>query len=227
MAGRRRAAEEGGPPPGGGGAGGGRWCGCARGGVAVIGVVVVSGVSTILPRLGGLGSITSLQLFVYSTLGLGALGGLRPWWEVAAQWAVRVAWAVLLITPGFLLSPRSAERKAVAAVYHSLADDLRAIGTPGSYAARDTVTAALNEAYDAMLTGRAAASGRSRRDMHLMAVLNASHQIVEAASTLRVAGEKVPPWVTDTLDRLADAVLDGHGPGSGMLGLPGAPARAR
>ena len=29
----------------------------------------------------------------------------------------------------------------------------------------------------------------------------------------------MPPWVSDTLDRLADAVLDGHGPGSGMLGL--------
>ena len=198
-----------------------------RGWIAVVAVVVVAGVSTILTRLGGIGSITSLQLFVYSTLGLGALGGLRPWWEIVAQWAVGVAWALLLITPGFLLSPRSVERKAVAAVYHSLANDLRAIGTPGSYNARDAVTAALNEAYDAMLTGRAAASGRSRRDMHLMAVLNASHQIVEATSTLRVAGEKVPPWVTDTLDRLADAVLDGHGPGSGMLGLPGARVRAR
>src|SRR3984885_6379277 len=213
MAGRSRAAEEGAYPLGGNG--------------GVVAVVVVAGVSTILTRVGGLGSITSLQLFVYSTLGLGALGGLRPWWEVAAQWAVGVAWALLLITPGFLLSPRSVERKAVAAVYHSLADDLRAIGTPGSHSARDAVTAALNDAYDAMLTGRAASSGRSRRDMHLMAVLNASHQIVEATSTLRVSGEKVPPWVTDTLDRLADAVLDEHGPGSGMLGLRGARVRAR
>jgi uncharacterized membrane protein YccC len=198
-----------------------------RGWVAVVVVVVMAGVSSILTRLGGIGSITSLQLFVYSTLGLGALGGLRPWWEIAAQWAVGVAWALLLITPGFLLSPRSVERKAVAAVYRRLADDLRAIGTPASADARDAVTAALNAAYDAMLTGRAASSGRSRRDMHLMAVLNASHQIVEATSTLRVAGEKAPPWVTDTLDRLADAVLDGHGPGSGMLGLRGARVRAR
>ena len=122
------------------------------------------------------------------------------------------------------------ERKAVAAVYHALAPDLRAIGTPGSSDARDAVTAALNEAYDAMLTGRAGVNGRSRRDMHLMAVLNASHQIVEATSTLRVAGEQVPPWVTDTLDRLADAVLDGHGR-LGNAGAPGfepaGPARRR
>src|SRR6202451_1515749 len=167
MAGRRRAAEEGGPPPGGGGAGGGRWCGCARGGVAVIAVVVVAGVSTILTRLGGLGSITSLQLFVYSTLGLGALGGLRPWWETALEWGVGVVWALLLITPGFLLSPRSAERKAVAAVYHAIAADLRAIGPPQSPETHQALATALNEAYDAMLTGRASASGRSRRDMHL------------------------------------------------------------
>jgi uncharacterized membrane protein YccC len=193
-----------------------------RGWIAVGAVVFVAGVSAILARLGSVGSITGLQLFVYSTLGLGALGGLRPWWQVAAEWAVGVAWALLLITPGFLLSPRSAERKAVAAVYHQLAADLRAIGTPGSNDARQAVVTALNVAYDAMLTGRASSSGRSRRDMHLMAVLNASHQLVEAAATLRVTGEKVPPWVSDTVDRLADAVLAGHGPGSGMLGFGGA-----
>ena len=101
----------------------------------------MAGVSAILARLGSIGSITGLQLFVYSTLGLGALGGLRPWWQIAAQWAVGVVWALLLITPGFLLSPRSAERKAVAAVYHALADDLRAIGTPRSNDAREAVTA--------------------------------------------------------------------------------------
>jgi len=72
-----------------------------------------------------------------------------------------------------------------------------------------------------MLTGRASATGRSRRDMHLMAVLNASHQIAEAISALRVSGEKVPPWISDTLDRLAGAVLAEHGPGSGALGFGG------
>jgi uncharacterized membrane protein YccC len=193
-----------------------------RGWIAVGAVVFVAGVSAILARLGSVGSITGLQLFVYSTLGLGALGGLRPWWQVAAEWAVGVAWALLLITPGFLLSPRGAERKAVAAVYRQLAGDLRAIGTPGSNDARQALVTALNVAYDAMLTGRASSSGRSRRDMHLMAVLNASHQLTEATATLRVTGEKVPPWVSDTVDRLADAVLAGHGPGSGVLGFGGA-----
>jgi uncharacterized membrane protein YccC len=192
-----------------------------RGWVAVGAVVFVAGASSILARLGGVGSVTGLQLFVYATLGLGPLGGLRPWWHVALQFGVGVAWALLLITPGFLLSPRGAERKAVAAVYHAIAAHLRAIGTPESINTRQALTNALNVAYDAMLTGRAAAQGRSRRDMHLMAVLNASHQLTEAASALRATGEKVPPWVSDTVDRLADAVLAGHGPGSGMLGFGG------
>jgi uncharacterized membrane protein YccC len=198
-----------------------------RGWVAVVAVVVVAGASAVLARLGAVGSVTGLQLFVYSTLGLGPLGALRPWWHTALEWGVGVAWALLLITPGFLLSPRSAERKAVAAVYHAIAADLRAIGTPGSAATHQALSTALNNAYDAMLTGRASASGRSRRDMHLMAVLNASNQLTEAASALRATGEHVPPWVTDTVDRLANAVLDEHGPGAGVLGSGGSRRRGR
>ena len=198
-----------------------------RGWVAVGAVVFLAGVSAIMARLGAVGSVAGLQLFVYGTLGLGPLGTLRPWWQTALEWGVGVAWALLLIAPGFLLAPRSAERKAVAAVYHAIAADLRAIGTPGSADTHQALATALNEAYDAMLTGRASSGGRSRRDMQLMAVLNASHTLVEATSALRATGEHVPPWVTDTIDRLADAVLDEHGPGAGMLGTGGSRRRRR
>ena len=51
-----------------------------------------------------------------------------------------------------------------------------------------------------------------------MAVLNVSHQLAEATTALRVTHERVPPWVSDTVERLGDAVLAGHGPGSGVLG---------
>jgi hypothetical protein len=107
-----------------------------------------------------------------------------------------------LITPSFLLSPRAVEQRAVAAVYHALAADLRAIGTPAIVAARRNVTAALNAAYDALLTVRSSASGRNKRDMHLMAILNVSHQMAGAATALRTAGERPPPWVTETIGRL-------------------------
>jgi uncharacterized membrane protein YccC len=184
-----------------------------RGWVAVGAVTFVAGVSSILARFGGTGSVTGLQLFVYSALGLGPLGALRPWWHTALQFLAGVVWALLLITPGYLLSPRSAERKAVAEVYYTLARGLRLVGTPGVAGARIALAAALNAAYDAMLTGRTHASGRSPRDNHLMAVLNVSHQFAEAAAALRATGERVPPLVADTIERLGDAVLDERGNG--------------
>jgi uncharacterized membrane protein YccC len=189
-----------------------------RGWLAVLVVVVIAGVSAIAARLGAVGSVTGLQLFIYSALGLGPIGLLRPWWHTALQFLVGVAWALLLITPGYLLSPRSAERKAVAEVYYALARGLRLIGTPDVAGARVALAGALNAAYDAMLTGRASAGGRSRRSMQLMAVLNVSHQFSEAAAALRVTGERVPPLVTAEIERFGDAILDDRGPGSGMLG---------
>ena len=192
-----------------------------RGWVAVLAVVLIAGVSAILTRLGALGSVTGLQLFIYSAIGLGPLGLLRPWWHTVLQFLAGVAWALLLITPGYLLSPVSAQRKAVAEVYYALARGLRLIGTPGIAGARAALGAALNTAYDAMLTGRSRASGRSRRNMHLLAVLNVSHQFSEAAAALRVTGERVPPLVTAEIQRLADAILDDNGPGSGVLGFAG------
>jgi uncharacterized membrane protein YccC len=182
-----------------------------RGWVAVAAVVVVAGASSIVARLGADGSAAGLQLFVYSALGLGALGGLRPWWHTALEFLAGVAWSLALITPGYLIAPRSAERKAVAGAYHALAQSLRLIGTPGSPAARTALATALNAAYDAMLTGRANASGRSRPAMHLLGVLNVSHQFAEAAAALRTTGERVPPLVPDEIDRLAEEIADPDG----------------
>jgi uncharacterized membrane protein YccC len=178
-----------------------------RGWIAVGVLVVIAGVSAIMARLGGVGSVTGLQLIIYSSLGLGPIGALRPWWHTALEFIIGAVWAVALLLPGWLLSPRAAEQRAVAAVYHTLASDLRTIGTPGIVTARQAVAAALNAAYDALLTRRSSASGRNKQSMRLMAILNVSHQMAEAAAALRVSGERPPQWVTDTIDRLADAVL--------------------
>ncbi len=196
-----------------------------KGWLAVAAVVVIAGVSAVLARLGGIGSVTGLQLFVYSALGLGPLGLLRPWWHTALQFLAGVVWSLLLITPGYLISPRSHERKAVAEVYHALARSLRLIGTPGSVGARTQLATALNDAYDAMLTWRAHSSGRSGRDRHLMAALNASHPFAEASAALRATGERVPPLVTEEIDKFADAITHERGPGSGVLGFGGRRAR--
>jgi uncharacterized membrane protein YccC len=180
-----------------------------RGWVAVISIVGVAGVSSLLARLGGIGSATGLQLLVYSSLGLGPIGLLTPWWHTALEFVAGVAWALLLIVPGWLLAPRAVEQHLVAAVYHAIADDLRAIGTPGSVTAHRQVTAALNAAYDALLTGRSASNGRTRQRTRLTTILNASHHMAEAASALRHEGERPPRWVTDTIDRLADVIAKG------------------
>jgi uncharacterized membrane protein YccC len=183
-----------------------------RGWTAVIALVVVAGLSGIISRLGATGSSVGLQLLVYAAIGLGPIGALRPWWHTALQFVAGAVWGLLLITPGWLLSPRGAEQRAVGAVYHSFAKYLRAIGTPQVVPVRDEVTVALNAAYDALLTGRSHAGGRNRADMHLMTVLNVSHQMAEAATALRAEGQRPPPWVTDTIDRLAESIARGSGP---------------
>jgi uncharacterized membrane protein YccC len=180
-----------------------------RGWIAVGAIVVVAGVSALLSRLGGIGSVTGLQLLIYSAVSLGPLGELRPWWHTALEFVAGGVWALLLIVPGWLLAPRAPEQRLTAAVYHSIADALRANGTPGAAAARINVAAALNAAYDAVLTRRSGSGGSNRPLMHLMAILNVSHQMLDGAAALRHEGERPPPWVSDTIDRLADPIAEG------------------
>jgi uncharacterized membrane protein YccC len=180
-----------------------------RGWIAVIALVLIAFVSALITRLGATGSATGLQLLVYSALGVGPVGELRPWWHVALEFIAGGVWAIALITPAWLAAPRAVQQRAVAAVYHSFAKFLRVIGTPEVMAVRGEVTVALNAAYDALLTSRSATGGRNRADMHLMAILNVSHQMAEAATAERMEGERPPPWVTDTIDRLADAIERG------------------
>ena len=183
-----------------------------RGWIAVIAIVVVAGVSSLLSRLGGIGSVSGLQFMVYCAVCLGTLGTLRPWWHTALEFVAGAAWALLLLVPGWLLAPRGVEQRLIADVYHRIADGLRAIGTPESAAARQNITAALNAAYDAVLTTRSGSSGQSRPTIRLIAILNVSHQMAEATGALRYTGERPPPWVRDTIDRFADLIAEGRRP---------------
>src|ERR1039458_5532692 len=154
-----------GPRPGGGA---GRW-------LAVVALVVVAGVSGVLSSVGDIGSITGLQLLVYTALGAGPVGAQRPVWHTAAGFLTGVIWALILIVPGWLLSPHGKEQRDVAAVYTALAQELRSVGTPGFTARRQALTSALNTAYDELLTARSTATGQNGRIARLVAVLNASH----------------------------------------------------
>jgi uncharacterized membrane protein YccC len=183
-----------------------------HGWAAVAGLVTIAGVSAAVSSLGDIGSVTGLQLLVYTTLGIGPVGGLRPAWHTAAGFLLGVAWAVILILPGWLLSPHGKEQRDVAAGFSALANKLEAIGTDRFAAARQGVTGALNTAYDELLTTRQTATGRNRSSMRLVALLNSAHQIAEASTALGVLGQRVPPMIIEAVRRLAGSARDGGPP---------------
>jgi uncharacterized membrane protein YccC len=183
-----------------------------RGWIAVAALVVVAGVSVVISDIGSIGSVTGLQLLVYSALGFGPLGGLRPWWTGPVEFLIGVAWSMILIIPGWLLYPRAAEQHAVADVYRAQAARLRAVGTDQYQARRRAVTAAVSAAYDQLLTSRSRMAGADSRLRRLGALLNQTHPISEAATALSVAGTAVPPQIANTLDDLADAIEQGKPP---------------
>ncbi|MGA8455508.1 MAG: FUSC family membrane protein, partial [Streptosporangiaceae bacterium] len=176
-----------------------------HGWIAVVALIVVAGTSALLSAISDIGSVTGLQLLVYSSLGLGALGALRPWWHTALGFVLGTVWALILTVPGWLISPRAAEQRSVAAVYHALAAQLRAIGTSGFTEARRAGTAAMNTAYDTVLTARSTAGGRNEQMRRLVALLNQANLLAEAVSALGLEGNRPPPAVADAIDGAADA----------------------
>ena len=187
-----------------------------HGWLAVVALVVVAGVSGLLSALGDIGSVTGLQLLVYTSLGAGPIGALRPVWHTAAGFLAGVVWALILILPGWLRAPYGREQRDVAAVYDALAGLLRSVG--GSVggdeytARRQALTSALNTAYDELLTARSTATGLNRRRARLLAALNASHLMAEATVAVGVAGTRPPPMVIDVVSRLAGAIRTGAPP---------------
>jgi uncharacterized membrane protein YccC len=177
-----------------------------HGWLAVVALVVVAGVSGLLSARGDIGSVTGLQLLVYTSLGAGPIGALRPVWHTAAGFLAGVVWALILILPGWLHAPYGREQRDVAAVYDALAGLLRSVGGDEFTTQRQTLTGVLNTAYDELLTARSTATGLNRRRARLLGVLNASHLMAEAAVAVGLAGIRPPPLVIDLVSRLADAI---------------------
>ncbi len=181
-----------------------------RGWIAVLALVLVAGASAVLTAFGEIGSVTGLQLLVYAALGVGPLGALSPWWHTALGFILGTLWALLLTLPGWLLSPRSAEQRSVAAVYSAIAAQLDATGTSRFAEARRGVTAAFNSAYDILLTARAAAHGPERLLTRLMALLNQANLVAEGAMALAKERNRPPQRVIDMVKRIASAITAGH-----------------
>src|ERR1700722_7928230 len=177
-----------------------------RGWTAVVVLVLLAGVSVVVSEMGSTGSVVGLQLLVFASLGLGPLGGLRPWWTGPLEFLSGVAWAMILIIPGWILNPRSAEQHSVAEVYRALAARLRSIGTDSFAADRRALTAALNGAYDQVLTARSGIGGGNPQLSRLVALLNHSFLVAEATNTLTLEGTAPPASVAGAVDALADSI---------------------
>lgn len=177
-----------------------------RGWIAVVVLVLVAGVSVVVSEMGSTGSVVGLQLLVFASLGLGPLGGLRPWWTGPLEFLTGVAWAMILIIPGWILYPRSAEQRSVADVYRALAARLRSVGTDSFAADRRALTAALNVAYDQVLTARSGIGGGNPQLSRLVALLNHSFRVAEATNTLALEGTAPPASVAGAVDALADSI---------------------
>lgn len=197
-----------------------------HGWLVIVALVVVAAVSALLTALGAVGSVTGLQLLVYTVLGVGPLGSVRPWWHAALGFLLGTVWAVLLTVPAWLLAPRAAEQRSVAAVYRALATQLAATGSSLFAETRRDVTAAFNAAYDAVLTARSAASGQDRTIRRLMALLNLANLVAEAALALSLEGNRPPQPVIDAVERTADAINGDRAVEIGVPELADSPAAA-
>ena len=196
-----------------------------RGWLTVVLLVLVAGISALLTAAGAVAAITGLQLLVYTILGTGPLGALRPWWWPPLLLLAGVGWAMLLLVPGWLIAPLAAEQRSTAAVYRSIASMLRAAGTPQFPAAHQAVVTALNPAWDDLASRRARASGRDPELTRIAALLRQTHPLTEAAVTLVHEGGQAPPELVATIDAIADAIE--HGTPVTAVRPPGGPTPGR
>ncbi|MGD6751298.1 FUSC family protein [Streptomyces sp. BH105] len=175
--------------------------------------------------IGPVASSAGTQFLVTVAIGAG-MPLPEPGWQRALLFAGGAAWLILLRL--LLPSPVRAnvrtkglgylydgERAAVASVYEAVARLLDAVGGPEVRSRRVALTAALDQAQDALRRGRSRASLRLRRQY------SAALPLAEAATALAWAGQPVPPRAAEGPRRLAAAVRSGEAPGP----LP-APARA-
>jgi uncharacterized membrane protein YccC len=60
-------------------------------------------------------SVTGLQLLVYTLLGTGPLGAVRPLGPTPLLLFAGITWALLLLVPGWVRAPHAAEQRSLAA----------------------------------------------------------------------------------------------------------------
>ncbi|MEU3553021.1 FUSC family protein [Streptomyces fragilis] len=180
--------------------------------------------------VGPVASAAGTQFLVMCAVGAGAPLP-APAWQRAVCFLLGAGWLIALrqvaARPAGLRAvtrerrAAAVERAAVAQAYRAVAALLEAAGTPQATARRTALTAALDQAQDALAGPwwRSHASTAAERRLH--ARFAAVLPLAEAATALAWAGETVPRRAVESLRRLAAAVGEAGRPGP----LP-APERA-
>ncbi|CAL9311129.1 FUSC family protein [Streptomyces sp. SudanB66_2053] len=175
-----------------------------------------------ISALGPVGSAAGTQLLVGAAVGAG-MPLPEPAWLRAVAFTAGAAWLLLLRlalpTSHSLAGDRrfelrfDGERAAVAGVYDAVAALLDAVGSDDATARRAALTAALDQAQDALAGPRLRRHPASAAERRLHAQYAAALPLAEAATALAWAGEPVPPRACEAPRRLAAAVRDGAAAG--------------
>ncbi|MFF1697324.1 FUSC family protein [Streptomyces sp. NPDC058257] len=174
--------------------------------------------------VGPVASAGGTQLLVAAAIGAG-MPLPEPGWQRALFFLAGAGWLLLLrlLLPspspgngwagggagGGLPYRLDGERAAVCAVYEAVASLLDSAGTPDSTARRAALTAALDQAQDALSGPRLRRRASSAAERRLHAQYRAALPLGEAATALAWADEPLPERAGEGPRRLAAAIRDG------------------
>lgn len=168
-------------------------------------IVALAVVSAVISAAGATASAAGLQLLVFAILGAGQPLVSGPY--LATAWFLAGAgWTVLLAVAAWPMRATAPERAAVAAVYDELATMLAARRWRQAAQARQRLTAALNDAYDALLTARSWLEGRDATYRGLFVLLSDSTPVVEAAVATVKARRTTSREELDAVRAVAEAI---------------------
>jgi uncharacterized membrane protein YccC len=170
-------------------------------------IVLVAAISALLSAAGNDASLASLQLLVYVVLGTHESTVVGPGLAVGC-FLGGAAFALLLSVAAWPVRATAPERALVATVYDRLFVLLSVAGTPAATGARQQLTAALNTAYDALLTARSHLQGRDQIYRRLFVALSETTPVVEAAVALINAQHRPPKSLIDAVAAIGVAIHD-------------------
>ncbi len=187
--------------------------GLLTGGDAALSVplaIVVAAVSALVSEAGSNASIASLQLFVFTVLGIGHATDEVSVGVSLTCFCVGAVWGLFVALAGWTVRATSPERSAVAQVYLELATMLSAVSAGDEETALDArhqLTEALNTAYDRLLAARSWLAGRDDTYRKLLNLLAATTPAIEATVAAVNAGVHPPRALIAHFTDLATAVL--------------------